>query len=55
MKYIQRIVIDASHIDQKRRGIIEMKDTHGSLVKLLNHPTLKNEDERLKEIELVFY
>jgi len=28
-------VIDASHIDEKKRGILDMKDTQVPLVKLL--------------------
>lgn len=53
---LKRIVIDASHVDQKRRGILEMKDTLGPLIKLLNMSLLKERFVAEKEtIELVFY
>jgi protein CMS1 len=29
---LERIVVDASHIDQKKRGILEMKETQIPLV-----------------------
>jgi protein CMS1 len=32
---LERIVVDASHIDQKKRGILEMKDTQVSLTNWL--------------------
>lgn len=54
---LERIVIDASHIDQKKRGILDMKDTEGALIKLLSRVDFKekyNEDEH-KKIELLFY
>ncbi|KAJ5999090.1 Protein CMS1 [Penicillium sp. IBT 35674x] len=38
---LQRIVIDGSHIDQKQRGIFDMKDTHFPLLKLLTRPELR--------------
>ncbi|KAF2675162.1 hypothetical protein BT63DRAFT_431093 [Microthyrium microscopicum] len=41
-KDLKRVVIDASHVDAKRRGILEMKDTLNPLVKLLNTPLLRD-------------
>jgi protein CMS1 len=38
---LERIVIDGSHIDQKQRGIFDMKDTHMPLLKLLTRPELR--------------
>ncbi|KAJ5726388.1 Protein CMS1 [Penicillium malachiteum] len=38
---LQRLVIDGSHIDQKQRGIFDMKDTHFPLLKLLTCPDLR--------------
>ncbi|KAJ6157336.1 Protein CMS1 [Penicillium chermesinum] len=38
---LQRIVIDGSHIDQKQRGIFDMKETHFPLLKLLTRPELR--------------
>lgn len=41
MNELQRIVVDGSHIDQKQRGIFDMKDTHFPLLKLLTRPELR--------------
>ena len=32
---LERIVIDGSHIDQKKRGIFDMKEVYAPLLKLL--------------------
>ncbi|KAF2856533.1 hypothetical protein T440DRAFT_484684 [Plenodomus tracheiphilus IPT5] len=34
-KNLKRVVIDVSYIDQKKRGILDMKELHESLIKLL--------------------
>lgn len=53
---LERIVIDASHIDQKKRGILEMKETHGPLVQLLNRKEFKERYAANKEkIEIIFF
>jgi protein CMS1 len=51
---IERIVIDASHIDQKKRGILEMKETQVPLTVWLGHKLLR---ERYQggDTELLFY
>jgi protein CMS1 len=53
---IERIVIDASHIDTKKRGILDMKETQVPLVTLLTRADLK---ERFGtgegKIELLFF
>lgn len=41
MNELERIVIDGSHIDQKQRGIFDMKETHLPLLKLLTRPELR--------------
>lgn len=49
-------MIDASHIDQKKRGILDMKEIQIPLVQLLARPELKERygvDD--KKVELVFY
>lgn len=38
---LERIVIDGSHVDQKQRGIFDMKETHMPLLKLLTRPELR--------------
>jgi protein CMS1 len=39
---LERIVIDGSHIDQKQRGIFDMKETHFPLLQLLTRPELRD-------------
>ena len=39
---LERVVIDSSHIDQKKRGIFDMRETQQPLMLLLNRPELKN-------------
>lgn len=39
---LERVVIDSSHIDQKKRGIFDMRETQQPLILLLNRPELKN-------------
>lgn len=38
---LERIVVDGSHIDQKQRGIFDMKETHLPLLQLLTKPELR--------------
>lgn len=56
MDNLERIMIDTSHIDQKKRGILDMKDTQPPLVQLLSRRDLKDrygaEDGK---VELLFY
>lgn len=53
---MERIVIDASYIDQKKRGILEMQETQVPLAQWLNRKEIK---ERLGSsiggIDLLFY
>lgn len=39
---LERIVIDGSHIDQKQRGIFDMKEIHLPLLQLLTRPELRD-------------
>lgn len=32
---LKQVVIDVSYIDQKKRGVLDMKELHESLIKLL--------------------
>lgn len=56
MDKVERIIIDASHIDQKKRGILEMKETQVPLAQWLNRTEFK---DRLglstNGIDLLFY
>jgi protein CMS1 len=54
-KSLKRIVLDASHMDKKKCGILEMKDTQVPLIKLLNLPLLKERYGTDDGIDLVFY
>jgi protein CMS1 len=56
VEHLERIVIDASHIDQKKRGILDMPETQEPLITLLNRKELK-ERYSLKDkgIQLIFY
>lgn len=55
-KDLKQIVIDASHIDQKKRGVLDMKETEVPLVQLLTRDDLKSRyGASEKKIELLFY
>jgi protein CMS1 len=50
------IVIDGSHIDQKRRGIFDMKETHIPLMKLLARPELHGRyGTNSKKVEILVF
>ncbi|KZF24270.1 hypothetical protein L228DRAFT_245179 [Xylona heveae TC161] len=56
MDKLERIVIDSSHIDQKKRGILDMKDTQIPLLKFLNRPEVKSRYGATEGgVELLFY
>jgi protein CMS1 len=55
---VKRIVVDASHIDQKKRGIVDMRETMLPLAKLLCRGGLKEryeDDDAARHIDLIFY
>lgn len=53
---LERVIVDCSHIDQKKRGIFDMRETQQSLVQLLNRPELKGRYGRGKgDILLIMY
>ena len=39
---LRRVVVDCSHIDQKGRGILDMRETLEPLIRLLKHPDIKD-------------
>ncbi|KAL5906511.1 Protein cms1 [Pyricularia oryzae] len=55
-KSLRRIVVDASHIDQKKRGVMDMRETAIPLARWLARPEFKeryvDDDNRL---DLIFY
>ncbi|KAJ5162350.1 Protein CMS1 [Penicillium capsulatum] len=53
---LERIVIDGSHIDQKQRGIFDMKETHLPLLKLLTRPELRERyDAKKKPLQILMF
>ncbi|KAM5371616.1 hypothetical protein ACJZ2D_007896 [Fusarium nematophilum] len=53
---LKRLVVDASHIDQKKRGVMDMKDTMMPLARFLARKEFKDRygDEK-KPLALLFY
>ncbi|KAJ3954507.1 Protein cms1 [Colletotrichum tropicale] len=53
---VQRVVVDASHIDSKKRGVMDMKDTMMPLARWLSRKELKErytDDKR--HLDLMFF
>lgn len=55
LEELERIVIDGSHIDQKQRGIFDMKDTHIPLLKLLTRPELRERYGAKKGVKILVF
>ncbi|KAF2157379.1 hypothetical protein K461DRAFT_284020 [Myriangium duriaei CBS 260.36] len=55
-KHIRKIVVDASHIDTKKRGILDMRETHVPLMTLLCRKEFKERySSTEKRLEVLFY
>ncbi|OAL57076.1 hypothetical protein IQ07DRAFT_496318 [Pyrenochaeta sp. DS3sAY3a] len=54
-KNLKRVVVDVSYIDQKKRGILDMKDLHESLIKLLLRKEFVGEDKEGGDDVFLFY
>ncbi|KAK6820646.1 hypothetical protein PG987_015046 [Apiospora arundinis] len=53
---LERLVVDASHIDQKKRGVLDMKDTLMPLVRWLARKEFKEKYAATeKPLQLLFY
>ena len=53
---LERIIVDASHIDQKKRGILEMKETQVPLTLWLGQASIRERYTATSgSIELMFY
>ena len=52
---LKRVVIDVSYIDQKKRGILDMKELHEALMKLLLRKELVGEDKQGGNGLILFY
>lgn len=51
-----RLLVDGSHIDTKKRGILDMKELQISLVRLLSKPELKDKYKSANgPLEILFY
>lgn len=56
VEHLKRIVIDASHIDQKKRGIMDMKETMLPLAKWLTRKEFRDRyADPEKPLELMFF
>ncbi|EQL03546.1 hypothetical protein G6O67_002090 [Ophiocordyceps sinensis] len=56
LRKLQRVVVDASHIDQKKRGVLDMKDTMLPLARFLTREELRSRyDAEKKPLALLFY
>ncbi|KAJ5967390.1 DNA/RNA helicase DEAD/DEAH box type N-terminal [Penicillium viridicatum] len=55
LEELERIVIDGSHVDQKQRGIFDMKDTHMPLLKLLTRPELRERYGVKKGVKILVF
>jgi protein CMS1 len=52
---LKQVVIDVSYIDQKKRGILDMKELHESLLKFLLRKTFIDEEKEIGEGLFLFY
>lgn len=56
IEYLKRIVVDASHLDQKKRGIMDMKDTMMPLARWLTRAEFKERyAAEEKPLDLLFF
>ncbi|KAI6779997.1 uncharacterized protein J7T54_007473 [Emericellopsis cladophorae] len=56
LENLQRIIVDASHIDQKKRGVIDMKDTMMPLARFLTKDQIKSRyGAEEKPVDLLFF
>lgn len=53
---LERVVIDCSFLDQKKRGIFDMRETQQPLMRLMNRTELKERYTSSRApIKLIFY
>jgi len=53
---VERIIIDASHVDQKKRGILDVEESLCPLIGLLNRSELKERyTDELGSLQLLFF
>lgn len=54
-KHLKRIVVDGSHIDQKKRGIFDMKEMYFPLLKLLTRPEFRERYGPEQDLKVLVY
>jgi protein CMS1 len=53
---LERLVVDASHIDQKKRGVFDMKDTMLPIIRWISRKEFKERyASDAKPLQLLFY
>lgn len=52
---LKRVVVDVSYIDQKKRGILDMKDLHEPLLKFLLRKEFVGEGKQDGDDVFLFY
>ena len=58
MHKLRNLVIDASYVDKKKRGIFDMKETQQPLMQLLHQKELKSryiDYQSQAKLDLLFY
>lgn len=58
MHELRNLVIDASYVDKKKRGIFDMKETQQPLMQLLHQKELKSryiDYQSQAKLDLLFY
>ncbi|KAK4239358.1 U3-containing 90S pre-ribosomal complex subunit-domain containing protein [Achaetomium macrosporum] len=58
LENLKRVIVDASHIDQKKRGIADMRETMMPLARLLCRSDLKErytDADIVRHVDLIFY
>jgi protein CMS1 len=54
-KSLQRVILDASYIDEKKRSLFTIKEVADELHKLLDSPQLREGNAEGDSIEFIFY
>ena len=53
---LERIIVDCSHVDQKKRGILDMRETLRPLLKLLTKIALREGSlSSVQKLDILFF
>lgn len=55
LDHLKRIVVDGSHVDQKKRGIFDMKDTLTPLLNFLGDEKMRSRYGAKEKVEILVY